>query len=100
MSRNRTPGFGKSGISRMKDLRSETDTASSLFFGEDRRCTYRRRSARKRAEGREVSEGNHWFPSDRYPVAGHPAAERSEVVGWLMGLEPTTTGITIQDSTN
>jgi hypothetical protein len=22
------------------------------------------------------------------------------VMGWLMGLEPTTTGITIQDSTN
>ena len=26
--------------------------------------------------------------------------ENNAIVGWLMGLEPTTTGITIQDSTN
>ncbi len=25
---------------------------------------------------------------------------RSFILGWLMGLEPTTTGITIQGSTN
>jgi hypothetical protein len=28
------------------------------------------------------------------------AAGRENAVGWLMGLEPTTTGITILDSTN
>ncbi len=28
------------------------------------------------------------------------AARTIEGMGWLMGLEPTTTGITIQDSTN
>ncbi len=26
--------------------------------------------------------------------------ESREIMGWLMGLEPTTTGITIRDSTN
>jgi hypothetical protein len=28
------------------------------------------------------------------------ANENNGIMGWLMGLEPTTTGITIQDSTN
>jgi hypothetical protein len=28
------------------------------------------------------------------------SVERGNRVGWLMGLEPTTTGITIRDSTN
>ena len=28
------------------------------------------------------------------------AAQVAERMGWLMGLEPTTTGITIRDSTN
>ena len=38
-----------------------------------------------RTEGNHVSEHSH---------------ENQEGVGWLMGLEPTTTGITIRDSTN
>ena len=29
-----------------------------------------------------------------------PAGTGGKEVGWLMGLEPTTTGITIRDSTN
>ncbi len=30
----------------------------------------------------------------------HLAAIIDRIMGWLMGLEPTTTGITIRDSTN
>ena len=32
--------------------------------------------------------------------AGSDAGFSFQSVGWLMGLEPTTTGITILDSTN
>jgi hypothetical protein len=32
--------------------------------------------------------------------AGRGARLVQDLVGWLMGLEPTTTGITILDSTN
>ncbi len=31
---------------------------------------------------------------------GEPVRQRKLKMGWLMGLEPTTTGITIRDSTN
>ena len=37
----------------------------------------------------------------RLPISPLPqGATKSNQLGWLMGLEPTTTGITIRDSTN
>lgn len=37
----------------------------------------------------------------RLPISPLPQSGfLNHVMGWLMGLEPTTTGITIQDSTN
>jgi hypothetical protein len=36
----------------------------------------------------------------KIPVAIWWTALESSDLGWLMGLEPTTTGITILDSTN
>jgi hypothetical protein len=42
--------------------------------------------------------GDHYF--DRVPAALKGGWSGRGRVGWLMGLEPTTTGITILDSTN
>ena len=35
-----------------------------------------------------------------YPTTYPMESYKEEAVGWEMGLEPTTTGITIRDSTN
>jgi hypothetical protein len=39
-----------------------------------------------------------WAAKEKIPRAGRHAG--FQILGWLMGLEPTTTGITILDSTN
>ena len=38
--------------------------------------------------------------NDNEPEGSHKSLSGKENLGWLMGLEPTTTGITILDSTN
>ena len=45
-----------------------------------------RRQASERSEKKDLDHSKSFFHSDE--------------LGWLMGLEPTTTGITILDSTN
>ena len=39
-------------------------------------------------------------PIEKKPAVDTAAGFLDDYLGWLMGLEPTTTGITILDSTN
>ena len=55
-------------------------------------------SERERAEGREVTEGNPGFPLFVYGSPHRCTACAEGATGWLMGLEPTTTGITIRQA--
>lgn len=56
------------------------------------------------AQNKKTGQGRFFVEQTKrslHQVDGHHlAAIIDRIMGWLMGLEPTTTGITIRDSTN
>jgi hypothetical protein len=106
LSASGTPLRGEDGASAPKE-RSVSEEKLGFAVRWQRTYASQRPSEHKQAEGRDVTERNLGFSLFLYrPGAAEwrPSLAlrklRNEAMGWLTGLEPATTGITIRDSTS